>query len=217
MTVTLPPAPRRIGRPRWLDLRVIGGVLLLVASIAIGAKVIGAASRTSPVWSLAHDLSAGTTLVAADLVAAEVNLAEGAAAYLGTAELPLGKVTNRDLSAGELLPAAALREQGDGRLVSLPVPAERMAPDVTHGSLIDLYLVTGRSGVTSTVETELLAEALTVQSVAAPASGGLSGAVSSRYQVALLLTPEQATQLIPQFALGEAMVVARISALDGGR
>lgn len=221
MTVTLPPTPRRIGRPRWLDIRVVGGVLLLVASIAIGAKVIGAASRTSPVWSVAHDLSAGTVLTAADLVAAEVNLADAAGAYLAMSATPVGQQTNRNLSGGELLPAAAVGAVGDGRVLSISVASDRMAPGVTHGSRIDLYLVSGRAAVGEEVQTSLLQADVTVQAVTAPASGGLSGAVSNRYQVALLLPPLDAAELIPRLALGDALVVARTQAAqqvgEGGR
>lgn len=221
MTVTLPPVPRRIGRPRWLDIRVIGGVLLLVASVAIGAKVIGAAARTSPVWSVAHDLSAGTVLTAADLVPADVNLADVAGVYLSASATALGQQTNRDLAAGELLPAAAVRAVGDGRVLSISVSPDRMAPGVAHGSRVDLYLVSGRAAVGEEVRTSLLQADVTVQTVTAPASGGLSGAVSNRYQVALLLPPSDAEALIPQLALGDVLVVARTrpvaQADEGGR
>ncbi|MEO7125839.1 MAG: SAF domain-containing protein [Nakamurella sp.] len=214
MTVTVPPTPRRMTRPKWLDVRVIGGVLLLVASIAIGTKVIGGASRTSPVWTIAHDVAAGTVLVPADFVAQEVNLGDGGRRYLGTATDLSGRVLNRPLGAGELVPAAALGEVGDSRVLSVAVSADHLAPGIGHGSVVDLYLVTGRGNlVGGQLETRLIHPAVTIQSVLAPASGGLSGAVSSRYQVSLLLTPTDADALVRQLPLGEPVLVLHSGAV----
>lgn len=208
MTVTGPPTPRRMGRPKWLDVRVVGGVLLLVASIAIGSKVIGAASRTDPVWAIAHDLASGTVLVAGDLVAQEVNLGSKHGLYLDTAADLSGRVLNRPLGAGELVPVAALGEVGDSRVLAVAVSADHIAPGVEHGSVADLYLVTGRTDVTGgQPQTRLLHGAVTIQSVIAPASGGLSGAVSSRYQVSLLLTPADADSLVRELPLGDPVLV----------
>jgi hypothetical protein len=208
MTIADSPKPRRMNRPRWLDARVVGGVLLLVASVIIGARVIGASSHTSPVWAAARDLAAGTVLQAGDLVAVDVNLGESTSGYLGAGSVPAGGVLSRPVGSGELLPAAAVGSVGDGRIVAVGVTPDRMPPDVRHGSVIDLYLTTGGSGLTGNdAQTRLLLAGVTVQSVASPASGGLSGATSSRYQVALLLPPADADAVVRALPTGEPMVV----------
>lgn len=213
MTQLEPPVPRRLTRPRWLDIRVIGGVLLLVVSVAIGAKVIGAASHTSPVWVANTDLASGTVLRPDDLIAADVNLGDRGASYVDAASDLSGSVLNRPLGAGELVPASALDDIGDGRILSIAVTPDHMAPGVAHGSVADLYLVTGRSAVIGEeITTELLQPAVTIQSVTAPASGGLSGAISSKYQVALLLSPAQAETLVRKLPLGEPVVVLHTGA-----
>jgi hypothetical protein len=197
-----------MAKPRWLDVRVIGGILVLVASIAVGTKVIGAASRTSPIWAIAHDLAAGTVLTSTDLVAQDVNLGVTATAYLDAAADLTGRVLNRPLQAGELVPAAALAEVGDSRVLSVTVSADHLAPGVTHGSVADLYLITGRAGlVGGQVDTRLLRGGVTIQSVTAPSSGGLSGAVSGGYQVALLLAAGDADALVRELPLGEPVIV----------
>lgn len=208
MTAVEPPTPRRMARPKWLDVRVIGGVLLLVVSVAVGTKVIGAAAKTSPVWAMAHDLAAGTVLVAGDLAAQEVNLGAANRLYAGTATDLTGRVLNRPLHAGELVPTAALAEIGDSRVLSVAVSPDHLAPGAGHGSVADLYLITGRAGlVGGQVDTRLLHAGVTIQSVTAPASGGLSGAAHGGYQVALLLAAGDADALVRELPLGEPVIV----------
>lgn len=208
-----PPAARRISRPRWLDIRVIGGIVLLIISVAVGAKVIGSASRTSPVWAVTADLAAGTVLTAGDIAAAEVNLGPQGSVYVDIASDLVGAVLNRAVRSGELLPASALDPAGDGRVLSVSVSPDHLAPGIAHGSVIDLYLITGRSAVLGDeVSTDLLQGGVTVQQVTAPASGGLSGAVSNRYQVALLLPFAEADVLVRRLPLGEPLLVLRTSA-----
>src|SRR4051794_32919907 len=51
------PTPRRVRPPRWLDLRLVLGVLLVLASVLLGARVVGAADATVPVWAVTGDLA----------------------------------------------------------------------------------------------------------------------------------------------------------------
>lgn len=197
-----------MSRPRWLDPRVIGGVILLVASVVIGVRVVGASSHTTSVWASTGDLAAGTVLTPGDLTEVDVNLGEAFASYLAASAAPVGRVLNRPITKGELVPAAALGDVGDARVVAIAVTADRMAPGVGHGSVVDVYLISGGSAVSGTAATTtLIKSAVTVQSVTAPASGGLSGATSSRYQVALLLSPTDADHLVRSLPAGDPLIV----------
>ena len=87
------PVPRRTRPPRWLDLRLVLGVLLVLGSVLLGARVVGAADATVPVWAVTGDLAAGTELHAGDLRAVDVRLGDAADAYLSTstrATCPVG-------------------------------------------------------------------------------------------------------------------------------
>ena len=213
MAAEMTPRPRRMNRPRWLDPRVIGGVLLLVASVVIGVRVIGSSSHTTAVWASTGNLAAGTVIASGDLAEVDVNLGDTSASYLAASVAPVGRVLNRPVAKGDLLPAAALSELGDGRVVAIAVTPDRMAPGVVHGSVVDVYLISGGSAVSGTSATTTLIKAgVTVQSVTAPASGGLSGATSSRYQVALLLEPADADQLVRSLPKGEPMIVLQTKA-----
>lgn len=209
--MTLPPAPspRRLSRPRWLNVRVVGGILLVIAAIVIGARVMVASSQTSPVWATERSLAAGTVIGAGDLTAVEVNLGELAGAYLGPeSPSPIGMTVNAPLAAGELLAVSAVEPGGQGRVVAVAVAPEHMPPGVGHGSTVDLYLTTrSTTGSGESATTELVGRDLTVQSVTAPASGGLSGATSNQYQLTVLLQADVADRLVRVLPTGEAIVV----------
>ena len=204
------PVPRRTSRPRWLDLRVLGGVLLVVAAVVVGARVVGASSHTTPVWAASRDLAAGTVLTASDLTAVDVNLAGNATRYLAADKGTTGVVgasLGAGVGAGELVPLSVVRPTPAGKVVVIGVTPDRMPPGVIHGSVIDLYLTSGGATTSSPAVTTLVSAALVVQSVVAPASGGLSGATSNRYQIAVLASAATADSLVKTLPKGDAIVV----------
>ncbi len=209
--MALPPAPspRRLSRPRWFNVRVVGGILLVIAAIAIGARVMAAGSQTTPVWAAERTLAAGTVIGAGDMTAVEVNLGANAGAYLTPdSGSPVGMALVAPVAAGELLAASAVGPSDSGRVIAVAVAPEHMPPGVGHGSTIDLYLTTEATpGSGQSVTTELIGRDLTVQSVAAPASGGLSGATSNQYQLSVLLPADVADRLVRVLPTGQAIVV----------
>ncbi len=209
MALPLAPTPRRLSRPKWLNARVVGGVLLVVAAVVLGARVIGASSRTVDVWAADHNLSSGTVLGPDDVSAVQVNLGDQAALYLSPgSNSPVGLTVVTPMSAGELLPASAVQQPATGRVVAIGVEPDKIPPGVSHGSTVDLYLTTaGAAGADATATTEVIGKELTVQSVTAPASGGLSGATSNRYQLSVLLPAETADKLVRVLPTGEPIVV----------
>ena len=56
------PWARRGSRPRWRDPRMLLGLLLVLASVLLGAKVLEAADDTVPVWAVSRDLPDGGRL-----------------------------------------------------------------------------------------------------------------------------------------------------------
>lgn len=204
----LAPTPRRMARPRWLNLRVVLGLLLVVVAVVAGAMIVGRSSRTVPVWAANRDLAAGTVLTGADLVRVDVNLGQAAQHYLGAdGEPPGGRAVVAPVRTGELLTLSDVQAPPAGRVVVVGVGPDRMPPGVDHGSVVDLYLTTSGSGSNDPVQTELIEQEVTVQSVTAPDSGGLSAASSDAYQLALLLPSEQADKLVRTLPRGEVTVV----------
>ena len=134
------PTPRRVATPRWLDLRLILGVVLVLAAVLLGALVVGRARHTDREVAVTRDLAAGTTLRADDLRLVDAQLPDRAD-YLGSAEDAVGKVLTRPLSAGELLPAAALGAQPAATTVTVPFATDA-APQLHRGQRIVVWLST---------------------------------------------------------------------------
>ncbi len=135
------PSPRRVRPPRWLDLRLLLGVLLVLGSVLLGARVVGSADATVPVWAASGDLAAGTELARDDLVAVDVRLDEAADAYLSTSTRPVGRTLARAVRAGELVPGSVLEEPAELVQVALPVQAGFVPPGLRRGGLVDVYAV----------------------------------------------------------------------------
>lgn len=199
------PSPRRMSRPKWLNTRVVLGVLVVVGAVVLGSRVVGAQRQLSTVWATTTDLQAGTVLTGDDLAEIEVNLDDTAGRYFGSSAAIVGKQLTRALGAGEIVPVASVGDPAaDTRLLALTVAGDEMLPGLTRGSVIDVYLVQG-SGADLT--TKPAAADLTVQEVTAPSSGGLSGAGSSGYQVVVRLPTKRAQELVTQLSTGTLKIL----------
>ena len=198
------PAPRRVRPPRWLDLRLVLGVLLVLASVLLGARVVSAADATVPVWAVAGDLAAGTELSTDDLVAVDVRLDSAAGAYLATSTRPEGRTLSRAVRAGELLPRSALEEPAELVQVALPVQAGYVPPSLSRGQLVDVYAMAdpaaGAMGEADGSVTAVVEEA-PVQALSGRSDGVLS-------------TPTTTVQVVVAVPVDEA---ADVLAAIGGR
>lgn len=136
--VAASPTPRRIKTPSWLDLRLVLGVVMILASVLIGARLVAGAKHTNAVLALTRDLAAGSTVRAEDLTSVRVQLADRAV-YLSNAAEVIGKQTNRPLARGELLPVAAVGLGTALTTVSVPF-AVAAAPQLSAGGRIEVWL-----------------------------------------------------------------------------
>jgi hypothetical protein len=148
-----PGAARRVVRPSWTDTRLLLGVLLVLASVVLGSRVVASAQQTRPVWAAVRSLPAGTVLRADDLVVADVRLDQKARYYLPVgARSPVGLVVGRAVAAGELVPAAALADDAQAQpahLVSVPVEVLHYPSGLDRGDVVDVYVSpVGETGAT---------------------------------------------------------------------
>jgi hypothetical protein len=201
MTAVEPsPAPRRISRPRWLDLRMLLGILLVATSVLLGVKVVGDARRSGRAVAVTRDLAAGSVLTAADLRVVDATVPDGSP-YFPDPTTAVGKALNRPLAAGELLPSAALGRPPAHTVLTVPL-APDAAPPLEAGERIEIWLST------KTCPSVVLLADVTVQDVRAPSSGAF-GATGGQ-DVVLNVAPPQADRVVTALALDGATLRAGV-------
>lgn len=209
------PVPRRVRAPRWLDLRLVLGVLLVLGSVLLGVRVVSAADATVPVWAAAGDLAAGTELAADDLVAVDVRLDATADAYLSTGTRPEGRTLARAVRQGELLPRSALEKPAGLVQLALPVQAGYVPPGLQRGRSVDVYAVADPvAGATAVADGSVTAvvRAATVQAVAGRTEGVLSTPTTT-VQVVVAVPEEDAADVLSSIG-GRPLVVVVHDSVD---
>ncbi|HEX2904174.1 MAG TPA: SAF domain-containing protein [Jatrophihabitans sp.] len=152
------PLPQRLQRPSWLDLRLVAGVVLILASVVGGATIISAADHRQARWAVTRDLAAGTVLSAGDLRSVRVQLGGADNEYLPVTEAVVGRAIDQAMAAGMLLPRAALAAPPTGITVTIPLLPDN-GPQISQGDRITVWLST------KTCQGEVLLSGVAVQDV----------------------------------------------------
>lgn len=142
LLVPTPPPAARLRAPSWRDPRLVVGLVLVLASVLAGARVVSAADSTVPVWVAAHTLVPGQAITAADVRAVRVHLADGVGGYLSADQPPAqGAVALREVTSGDLLPRTAVGSASalTTRPVGLPVSGA-LPSGLVAGSLVDVWV-----------------------------------------------------------------------------
>jgi hypothetical protein len=216
------PSPRRVRPPRWLDLRLVLGVLLVLGSVLIGARVVSAADATVPVWAASGDLAVGTVLRADDLVPVEVRLDDAADGYLAASTHPEGRILARPVHRGELVPRSALDRPPALVQLALPVQAGYVPPNLDRGRLIDVYAVsgsapassTGSAGDSGTAAVVPVLQGVPVQAISGRSQGVLS-APTTAVQVVVSIPADRVPEVLSAIG-GRPLAVAVHDTVDAG-
>lgn len=207
MTTDLPrPTARRLAAPSWKDSRLIVGVLLILASVVLGALAVGAADDRVGAWAARADMTPGDPVRESDLVRVEVQLGDQTGSYLlAGREIPQDATLDRHVAAGELVPRSALIAPGD--LEVRPTTINVDPGDLTHlakGTRVAVYaappLTSQEKQEGAGPAYEKVMDRVTVHSVPSR-NGSVIGGGRSTATVTVLVPEEE---------------VARILSLDGG-
>lgn len=201
------PSASRLPRARWLDARLLLGLLLVLLSVVLGAKVIAEADERVQVWSVTRDLGADTPLDRDDLTVAAVRLDGLARRYVAATEPLDGLVLTRPVGKGELLPLSAVRRTppGDRRRVVIAVDRVGVA-GLTKGQVVDLYAVRDAVGGAAPARPELVLSSVTVAEDVRSGGSGFGGG-GSTVGVALLVDGADVAEVIDAVARGTVYVV----------
>jgi hypothetical protein len=205
------PAAMRGRRAAWRDPRLWIGIVVVAASVVVGARVLAVADDTVQVWAAADDLGAGQRVAAEDLVAQRVRFADSdaLAGYFNVDdELPADLELTRSVTAGELLPRAAVGAPERTGLVEVPIAVdpELVPPSVGPGDLVDVYVVapiTAEPGATEAPEAPT-GPALTAASVVAAPELSSSFGTSGKRQLVLAVPEADAPRFFALLASYDA-------------
>lgn len=228
------PKASRLATPGWLDGRLVLGVLLVLVSVVVGARVLSSADRSTLVYAVTKDLAAGSVLQSGDLEQVRVRLFDNAGSYVAAAgDPPLGYVVRRGVGTGELLPRDALdlpERDVDFREVTVPVEVGHLPPGLANDAQVDVW-VTGEApgdggpdpaegeqpapATGATLElsgAQLVLEGVTV--LALQADGGALGG-STSIPVVLQVRPDEVAGLVSAMSLGRIDLVRVPRAAEG--
>lgn len=206
------PSASRLSAPSWLDGRLVLGVLLVLVSVLVGAKVLAGADRTQQVWAATHDLAPGTVLTADDLTLARVRLFGSSDHYLA-GRAPVGYLVLRSVGSHELLPHDSLVAPGrqvQRREVSVPVAYGHLPTDLRAGQVVDVYVTPDDKAVRrGTRGVDLTSPRLVLSSVVVGRVTRSSGLTSSGQTVPVVLTvdPDRVLALVQALADGPVDLV----------
>lgn len=198
------PRASRQTRPRWLDPKLFLGILLVLGSMAAGARIIANADQTAEIWVAKEDIPENSIVTSEMLGVTRVRFTETADSekYLS----PQSKLTPetravRTIAKGEFVPAKALTDKPDPRLTDIAIPVEgnALTTGLGRGDKVDVWVVpediedqTESSGtdtgedeggepVSQNPAAELVLSEVTV--IGLPEGGGLGGSRSSAVTV----------------------------------
>ena len=199
------PTAARLRKPSWRDSRLVVGVVLVLLSMAIGAKVIAAADDTVPMYAAAAALVPGQPVTQKDVRRVDVQLDANEGRYVAADhDIAPDTFALRDVRPGELLPRSALGTKADINLKPVSVPVDGgAAAQLAAGSIVDVWVnakdrSSGADKYGNPVKT---LEGATVVRTPDTSGGGL-GAASGTTAV--------------QIMVPEASVQALIAAIDQG-
>lgn len=181
--VPVSPQAVRLRRPGWRDPRLLVGLVMVAASVALGSWLVSAAGRTVPVYAAGQPLVAGEAIERTALVVEQVQVGAQDGIYLRADEpLPVGLVAVRTVGRGELVPAAAVAVDADLAVRSVAItPAGTLSSAVVEASSVDLWFVPAAPASTAAqapAPPVQLAAALTVAEVSEPSGGFAVGGVT---------------------------------------
>jgi hypothetical protein len=137
------PAPQaaRLRRPSWRDARLLVGLLLVLGSVLLGARVVAAADDTVPVWA-ANDVLAPGSSLDGNVHPVNVQLADVGGSYFDASRpLPPGLVVQRAVGRGELLPRTATAPAAAWNRRPVTIPLDGPAPaGVLRGAQVDIWM-----------------------------------------------------------------------------
>ena len=122
--------------------RLLVSIALCLAALIASYAMSIAANHTQKFWVVMHPVAAGTQLEANDLGFQSVSLGASSARYLSQKANPIGSITLRKLSTGELLQGSALTDDSQAmthQQISVSVRSVDIPSTVAAGDVVTIF------------------------------------------------------------------------------
>ncbi|MFL6162785.1 MAG: SAF domain-containing protein [Jatrophihabitantaceae bacterium] len=187
--------------PSWLDLRLVLGIALVLASVVGGALALSSADHRQSRWAITRDLAAGTVLSGSDVRAVRVQLGPADHQYLSVTEPVVGRALQSPVQSGQLLPRSVLVTPTQGVAVTIPLRPDN-GPAIARGDRITVWLST------KSCQGQVLLSGVPVQSVARSADASFGSDTGSVLVVELPGT--DARRVVAALDLDSAVIRAGV-------
>lgn len=122
--------------------RIIISVALFIAALVASFLMSMAANQKEKYWMAAGAISAGTELKESDLRFVDVTLGDSKVRYISATVNPIGAITRRAISAGELLTTNSLVRAGSAAThvqISLSMRSVDIPAQVAIGDMVNIF------------------------------------------------------------------------------
>ena len=142
---------------------------LLVISLLAAIAITGKANQSVTVWAASSEIMPGDAISNLNIRAVKVFLPESINEYMSSRNVIHNGISNRRIASGELIPRRAVSVSFAGeatRSVPLRIARNDLPSDLTSGQVVDIYyLPQANLNSTKAVRTELISEAVLVESI----------------------------------------------------
>ncbi|GAA1302831.1 MAG: SAF domain-containing protein [Brachybacterium tyrofermentans] len=151
------------------------GIVLVVASVLMGALLVSRLAETTPVLVARSPIVPGDVIGPENLATVEMRLGEQDGLYVGSLDaVPSGAVATRTVQAGELIPLSAVGQASDVPLRPIVIPVDAtVAESVAPGATVELWHTSPEADDGTSADAELLVSAGIVRNIDEGSSLGM--------------------------------------------
>jgi hypothetical protein len=155
--------------------RLAMGLALFIIALTAASLISKEANRTVLVWASTGELAPGQVIEQSDLTSTSVLLAQSAKNYLSTSAQIIGTTVLTKISAGDLIPVAAIANEvsaNNQRLVPLTIEISDLPIALSRGDVIDIYAI-AKTNAKESISPSLLVSAVSVEQVLERSNSGV--------------------------------------------
>ena len=155
--------------------RLAMGLALFIIALTAASLISKEANRTVLVWASTGELVPGQVIEQSDLTSTSVLLAQSAKNYLSTSAQIIGTTVLTKISAGDLIPVAAIASEvsaNNQRLVPLTIEISDLPIALSRGDVIDIYAI-AKTNAKESISPTLLVSAVSVEQVLERSNSGV--------------------------------------------